>query len=233
MTFLHYSKAATALLCIAICAHAMADPKSDLVDINGEEQLKATQHVGGSRKLALSNLQGRHIDGIKGYKVYPMLEGPSLAQTEQLQKRIARLACKATVFGLVELEAAKSFAGKDDIAVFTKFRFRIVEDWSAEPTHKGTIVHLIMHGGEVTHAGEKYRVENPYANYKVGGRYVLMTGSVDKNEPKQTVMETPPFLEVSDDLIFPAPGWTPFARGTTLEQAKATVNSAISKEGCQ
>jgi hypothetical protein len=233
MTFSHYQKAAVALLCITVGAKSIANPQQDPVEVDTQEQLKAAQLLGGSRKLALSDIQGRHIDGVKGYKVYPVLEGPSLAQNEQLQKLVARMACKATVFGLVELEAAKSFVGKNDIAVFTKYRFRILEDWHVEASQRDSVVHLIMHGGEVTHAGEKYRVDNPYASYKIGGRYVLMAGSADKNAPPHSIFETPPFLEVSDDLIYPAPGWTPFARGTTLEQARAAVSSAVGKEGCK
>jgi hypothetical protein len=233
MTSTQLQKAATALLCMTVCAHSIASSQQDQIEVDAAEQLKATQLLGGSRKLALSEIQGRHTDGVKGYKVYPVLEGPSLAQSEQLQKLVARMACSASVFALVELEAARSFVGKNDIAVFTKYRFRILEDWRVEATRKDPVVHLIVHGGEVTHAGEKYRVENPTARYQTGGRYVLMAGSSDNNAPPHSIFETPPLLEVSDDLIYPAPGWTPFAHGTTLEQAKAAIGRAVGKEGCK
>jgi hypothetical protein len=89
-----------------------------------------------------------------------------------------------------------------------------------------------MDGGEVAFAGEKIRVENPYATYKVGGQYILIAGRATGDAAQKPIFQTPPYHEVNDHLVHPAPDGALFSPGTTLEQAKAIVKDAVAKEGC-
>lgn len=219
-------------LAIGAVAAANAGGPQEPITVNADDRAIATSESGGSRKLALSTISMRHVDGVKGYKVYLTFEGPSIQQPEQLRRRIAHLACNSVVFGLVELEKAKSFAGKADVGVFTKYRFRVLDDWRAIPAEKGREIHLIMDGGEVSFAEEKIRVENPFAAYKVGGQYILVAGRATGDAAQKPIFQTPPFHEVNDNLVHPAPDGALFSPGTTLEQAKAIVNEAVAKEGC-
>lgn len=232
MLFKFSKTVASFYLAIGTLAAANAGEPKEPITVDADDQAIATNELGGSRKLALSTIPMRHLDGVKGYKVYFTFEGPTLKQPEQLRRRIAHLACNSAVFGLVELEKSKSFVGKADVGVFTKFRFRLLDDWRAIPAEKGRDIHLIMQGGEVTFAGEKIRVENPYASYKVGGQYIIAAGRANGDAAQKPIFQTPPFHEVNDNLVHPAPDGALFAPGTTLEQAKTIVKDAVAKEGC-
>lgn len=211
--------------------HAAAGQERQALAVDSNEQARASASIGGSRKLSLNRLPANKLDGVKGYRVYPSAEGPSLQQPEQLRKTVAHMACQAAVFGLVELEAAKTFVGKDDVGIFTKFRFRIVDDWRADAGNTGRTVDLVMQGGEIERDGQKFSVENPHASYQVGSQYVLVAGT--RADSQKTIFDSPPFLEVSEELIHPAPGWTPFAPGTGVQQARGEVAAALAREGCK
>ncbi|QGZ39487.1 hypothetical protein [Pseudoduganella flava] len=210
-------------------ALAAASDEKQQIEVDDKDRLRAQQ--GMSRKLALQKLKPAELDGVKSYRVVRQPEGPGLDKPEQLRQVVAHMACVAAVFGLVELEDAKSFVGKDDVGIFTKYRFRILDDWRARSQTNGRKVFLVMHGGEAVHNGERYRAENPAAHYRKGEQYVLIAGTVD--DEQRTIHDTPPFLEVSEGIVHPGPGWTPFAPGTALAQAKAQVADAVDREGCK
>jgi hypothetical protein len=234
MTLNTIQKAALASLCaLAYAGTSAAGGAKEPVEIDADDRVRAAAQLGSTKKLALSALKPFHIDGTKGYSVHAIIEGPSLKQPELMRKRIALSACRANVFGLVELESARSFVGKDDAGVFTKYRFRVLDDWRAAPTDQGKKVDLILEGGEITHGGEVYRAENAFAKYEVGSKYVLLAHNADKHLGKKAILDTPPALEVVDDIVHPGLGWTPFAPGLTLEQAKNVVKEAVAKEGCE
>lgn len=137
------------------------------------------------------------------------------------------MACSGATFGLVQLEGALAFVGKDNLGVFTKYRFRILDDWNAAKRPGPTTIHLIMEGGEVEHRGEKVRVENLNAKYQIDRQYVLVAGR------GPTVYDAPPLIEVIDDTIYPAPDSAPFRSGTTIAQAKAAIGRALQKWPCK
>ena len=221
----------TILLLASAGALAASPQQKEPLDVDASERLSAKNSVGGSRKLSLQKMEPSSLDGVKGYRVYPSAEGPSLKDTDELRRVVAHMACHTAVFGLVELEAAKPFVGQDDVGIFTKFRFRVIDDWRANGAGSGRTVDLVMMAGEVSRDGERYRIENPHALYEVGGRYVLIAGT--KSQEQKTIFGSPPFLEISDDMIHPAPGWTPFAPGSTVQQAKSEVVAALVQEGCK
>lgn len=209
-----------------------AETPEPAVRVEADDKEHAARHFGNSRKLRMDNLERRHLDGVKGYSIHYTTEGPGLDQPEQLLQAIGSLACRATVFGLVQLEGATAFVGKDDIGVFTKLKFRVMDDWRADKRAGPLVVHLIVPGGEVVHAGEMVRVDNPHANYKVNSSYILVGQAGAEAGEDETLYGPPPLLEVKDNVIYPGPGWTPFAPGTSVQQAKDQVANAVSIRGC-
>ena len=223
------------LISVLLATHTRlcAQAPEPAVQVQADDIEQAAQHFATSRKLRMDSLEGRHPDGVKGYRIYHTAEGPGLDQPEQLLQVIGSLACRATVFGLVELEGATSFVGKDAIGVFTKLKFRVIDDWRADTRSAPHVVYLIVSGGEVVHAGEKIRADNPSADYKLHSSYILVGEAGADAGKDSTMVSLPPLLEVQDNVIHPGPGWTPFAPGTTVQQAKDQVAKAVSITGCR
>jgi hypothetical protein len=88
-----------------------------------------------------------------------------------------------------------------------------------------------MHVGEVDYQGERFRAENPSASYKVGSRYVLLTPGDGGAVTPDPIFAKPPYLEVSDNMIFPPPGRAPFEVGTSLQQAKDEMRNLAETGG--
>lgn len=209
-----------------------APPKQPVV-VEDSESERAVRDLAPSKKHKLANVDQRHIDGVKGYKTIPVQEGPDVGTPEKRTAALAHLACNASVFGLVTLENAKSFVGKGDTGVFTKLRFRVIQDWRADAKNKAPVVHLIVHAGELVHAGEPVRVENPLANYKIDSSYILAVGARSSPDQGKSIYELPPFIDVENNTIFPARGWDVLAAGTTVRQAQADVAKAVAAKGCK
>jgi hypothetical protein len=198
--------------------------------VDKADRLNASASLGHSRKLAMANMPADPATGVRGYRIYPGFEGPCLDDRERLRKVVAHMACHTAVFGIVELEAAQPFPGADDIGIFTKYRFRLIEDWRQVRAENGRTVDLVMAGGEVTRDGITYRVEHPHALYRVGGRYVLIAGG--ENNGLQTIHAWPAYIALRSDVIGEALGGTPFAAGTSVAEARSQVAEALPREGC-
>jgi hypothetical protein len=230
-----------AAICVSLLAlHAQAAvlsaekaPARQPVVVEDSESERAVRDLASSKKLKLGNVDQRHTDGVKGYKTIPVQEGPDVGTPDKRTAALAHLACNASVFGLATLENAKSFVGKGEAGVFTKLRFRVIRDWRADAKNKAAVVHLIIHGGELVHAGERVRVESPLANYKIDSSYILAAGARSSADHGKTIYELPPFVEVENNLIFPTRGWDVFAAGTTVNQAQADVAQAVAAQGCK
>lgn len=209
--------------------------RKEILAVSEQERIQATeQFIGGTKKLSLERMkQSQHtfLDGAKGYTSSESIR-PRMVKPEARQKYFAQAACDGTLTGLVELVNAKSFTGVGNNGIFTKFRFRVVDDWRVQPAPPRAYVDIIMHVGEIIYDGERFRVENPEARYSVGGQYVLLSGKA-ANSSRDSLIGAPAFLEVSDGVIYPAPSITYFAAGTTVEQAKAEVENAVLQEGCR
>jgi hypothetical protein len=206
-------------------------PVGPVVVVEDSERERAVQVLAPSKKLDLANLDLRHADGVKGYQTIPVEEGLDAGTPEKRTAALVRLACNASVFGLVTLDGAASFVGKGDRGVFTKFRFRVIQDWRAGTENDSPDVHLIVHAGELVHAGERVRVENPLANYKIGAAYILATGVRSGADYGKTIYELPPFVAVENSVILPPHGLNVFAAGTTVRQAQADVAQALAASG--
>ncbi|WP_157256291.1 hypothetical protein [Pelomonas sp. Root1217] len=188
-----------------------------------------------SRKLKLDRFfQGRHPDGVRGTTYSSVPEPPVLPGEIQdpVQEALHSYACRYAVFGVAELQNSRSFIGKDEIGIFTKLRFKLVDSWSVQPGSKVQSFDLLVEGGEVEYRGEIIRLGNPQAAYVKGRHYLMIMHSAnDKN--KKIFVGTPYLLEISNGTIYPAPGWSPFKPGTTLTRAKAMVQESLEQKGCE
>ncbi|MET0268232.1 MAG: hypothetical protein ABW202_21765 [Duganella sp.] len=206
-----------------------------ILAVSEQERAQATaQFIGGTKKLSLERLkqsQDTFLDGAKGYTPSESVR-PRLIKPEVRQKYFAQAACEGSLTGLVELINAKSFTGVGDNGIFTKFRFRVVDDWRVQPAPSRPYVDIIMHVGEMVHEGQRYRADNPEARYTIGKQYILLAGKLASGT-RGSLIGAPAFLEVSDGIIYPAPSVTHFAPGTTVEQAKLEVENAVLQEGCR
>jgi hypothetical protein len=207
-------------------------PARHAVVVEDSERERAVRDFAPSKKLDLANPDLHHADGVKGYKVFPVQEGPDVGTPDKRMAALARLACHASVFALVTLDGATSFAGQGDRGVFTKLRFRVIQDWRADAENASPEVHLIVHAGEFVHAGERVLVENPLANYKIGASYIVATGVRSSPDHGKTLYELPPFVAVENGVILPPHGWDVFAAATTVRQAQADVAQALAAKGC-
>jgi len=219
------------MLALGITAHGGAHAAPP-VSVAETEKARAAEHFHVGQRDNVETLKRKHLDGVRGYSVHTTIEG-GITDGAQRTVRLSNLACNSAVFGLVQLEGAKPFVGKDNAGVFTKFRFRILDDWRAQENRGAPIVHLIMEGGEVEHKGEKVRVENSLAKYKLNGTYVLAAGNKSASKFDHAIYATPPFMEVSSNTIYSAPGATPFSSGTSVAKAKLEVDQALETRKCE
>lgn len=210
--------------------HAQTNDQS--LSISADERDNATQRYRGS---ALSSATQRHFDGVKGWEVVIDPEPPVYARAFPDRRRDAlwQYACSAAVFGEAELMAKKSFIGDGDTGVYTKLRFKLSNDWRTNTKVPENHIDIIVPGGEVNFKGEAFRVTNRTANFKSDRHYVLIAGDQTNFNPKQSVYGEILLLEIDRGAIYSPPGWTVFANGTSIEQAKAEVGSLMSAKECK
>lgn len=210
--------------------HAYAHTDGDIV-VDEEEKIESVNVFHLSAREKLTRISGRHVDGVRGYTVSPHLEG-GITERNDRSTLLRNFACNEQVFGIYELEAAKSFAGKDDIGVFTKYRFKLIDDWRDGNSLRSKVIHMTVEGGEIDYNGEKIRVENPLLRYVIGGRYFLSAGSRGKGGDK-LVYAYSPFIEISNGTLYPAPGIQLFPSGMSVSKAKVEVLQSLQKKGCE
>lgn len=205
-----------------------AEQKAD--PVGAEIQDRATQRF---RAAKIDRIETRHLDGTRGYKVTATSTSYSKASPEQRQRTLRNIACNAVVFGVAKLESARSFVGRDGGGVFTRFHFRLLDDWRAMPERRvDPVVQLVMEGGEAKYQGETVRVENALADYQVGSSYLLAAGSRFNTTDNKVLYEQPPLIEVADDVLYPAPNSELFASGTSVSRAKAEIDAATPLGSC-
>jgi len=213
-------------------AHAQTNDQS--MTISADEQDKAGQRYPGSPLSSASNTL-RHIDGAKGWEVVLDPEPPLYAQAfpDRRQDALWQSACSAAVFGEAELTGKKSFIGHGDTGVYTKLRFKLFNDWRANTQAPGNHIDIIVPGGEVKFKGEAFKVVNHRADFQPGRRYVLIVGNKTNFDAKRPVYDDVPLLEIQGGAIYSRPGWTLFANGTSIAQAKAEVGVLMSAKECK
>jgi hypothetical protein len=219
------------LLMLAAVSVMAADEQ---VTVDDNDQDTAAFWFSIPKRLKLDNLQGRHPDGVRG-TTYRSVPGSPVVPSETQdpdQEALRSFACGHAVFGVAELHNSKSFIGKDEIGIFTKLRFKLVDSWSVQPGSKVQSFDLLVRGGEVEYKGEIIRLGNPQAAY-VKGRHYLMILHSAKDKNKKIFVGSPYLLEISNGTIYPASGWSPFKPGTTLTRAKAMVQESLEQKGCE
>jgi hypothetical protein len=222
-----------ALLMIIATWASAANP--DLVVDRTDQDKAELLNPRPSKKLKLDNIQGRDSDGVRARAVFTVPEPPAVSGQNQniVQEALRYYACYDSIFGVAEVQDFKSFVNRSETNVFTKVRFKLIDDWSARPGPKEQTFDLIVEGGEADYKGEVVRVNNPQANYVKGRRYVMIIGG---NSPgaadKKVFVGSPYLIKVLNESIYPAPGWSPFKPGTNLDQAKALVGEALALKGC-
>lgn len=204
-------------------------------EIAAGDRSAAVEKLGGGSFTRLDRIKQRHLDGVRGLTVHAASERPPRRNVtgDSALDDVWSVACRSAEFGLFELESAKSFVGQDDEGIFTKLRFKRLEDWRGDVRSPAGVVQLVISGGEVVHKGETIRIDNPYGKYEVGSTYVLAAGNRSAPTRERTIYDDPPFMEVRDATIYAAPGWTPFASGTSLKSAKASVAKALDAKACE
>lgn len=205
------------------------------LDISDSDVEAASEHLGGGKRTALDNLKARHLDGVKGLTVYSQAEKPPhpTGFSDQNLGLIWQLACSSSVFGIVQLEGKHSFVGKNNEGVFTKLRFKMIDDWRGYEVDNRQSIDIVVSGGETKYKGEVVRFDNPYGRYEVGSQYLLAAGGRRAAQAgAKTWYQNPPFIEVNDGSLNAAPGWTPFPTGTRLKAAKASVAEAMAIKLC-
>ncbi|KQV53470.1 hypothetical protein ASC95_12100 [Pelomonas sp. Root1217] len=141
-------------------------------------------------------------------------------------------ACSYAIFGVADLQGAKSFVGKNEIGILTKLRFKIVDNWKAGSIPKDQFFDLIIPGGEVMHKGEMFRLGDPLTSYVKGRRYLMIIQGDTENAEKNYFVELPRLLEVSNGIIRAPYSATPFD-GMSLSRVKASAQEALEQKGCE
>ncbi|KQV53471.1 hypothetical protein ASC95_12110 [Pelomonas sp. Root1217] len=225
-----------ALLMMAAASVIAADEALTIDD--GDQSIAASLLPESKRmrqSLKLDKLRdSKHPDGVLGSTYFSFPEAlPVSGEMDPTLEALQRFACRYAVFGIAELQNSKSFIGKDEIGIFTKLHFKLVDSWSVQPASKVQSFELLVQGGEVQYKGEIIRLGNPQAAYVKGRHYLMiMHSATDKN--RRIFAGTPYLLEISNETIYPAaPGWSPFESGTTVTRAKAMVQESLEQEGCK
>jgi len=222
-----------ALLMMIATSASAANP--DLVIDRTDQDKAELLHPSSSKKLKLDNVQDRDSDGIRTRSVFTVPEPPAVSgqNPDIVQEALRSYACYDSVFGVAEVQDFKSFVNRSETNIFTKVRFRLIDDWSARPGPKEQTFDLIVEGGEAEYKGEVVRINNPQASYVKGRRYVMIIGGNRSGAADKKVFVGSPYLiKVLNDSIYPAPGWSPFKPGTSLDQARGLVGKALALKGC-
>jgi hypothetical protein len=208
------------------------DQADQEIAIDEQDRIESDSRFHPSERVKLDHIKGRQADGVKAYLIDPHLEGGFIPPDDR-SAGLQIKACRLQLFGIYELEKEKSFAGKNDIGIFTKFRFKLIEDWRGGAANGHKHVHLVMQGGEIEYKGEKLRAENTIAHYVVGKRYLLQAGTRENNKSDGVVYSYSPFIEVVKGLLYPGPDVNVFTSGTSLSSARAEVADALKKRSCE
>lgn len=223
---------------LTMTATSVVAADADLtVDYNDQDI--AASSFASSKKLKLDKIEGRHPDGVRGSTLwsFPWPPAGSGAMQDRAQEELRSYACHASVFGVAELQDSKSFVGTDEMGIFTKLRFKLVDSWNVQPGSKAQTFDVLVEGGEVEHKGEIIRLSNPQAAYVKGRRYLVILGSENDKKifvgTKKIFVGTKYLLEVSNGSIYAAPGWSPFRTGTSLIREKAMLQESLEQKGCE
>jgi hypothetical protein len=219
---------------IPVSAQLVSDngnTSNDIVVMKKDEQRATEKFTQAGNNIEF--MSSKHLDGVKGAALEIDI-GPPPYTTALPDKRLDALrlfACTSAAFGQAELVGKKSFLGKDGDGVFTKMRFRIIDDWRDQPENSKVIT-VVSQGGEVNWKGQKYRVTSKFTDFKIGSKYILVAGS--RFEPaSDSIFENLRFFEVVNDSIYSGPGWSPFSQGSTILSAKGDVTKALTQRGCK
>jgi len=223
------------MLMTVVTAVIAAD--ADLTIDDGDQDIAGSLLPKAKRmrqRLKLDDLRNyKHPDGVLGTTYFSAPEAPPVSgEMDPAQEVLRRFACRYAVFGVAELQHSRSFIGKDEIGIFTKLHFKLVESWSEQPALKAKSFNLLVVGGTIEDKAETIRLDNPQAAY-VKGRHYLMIMNSAKDKNKGVFAGSPYFLEISNGTIYSAPGWSPFEPGTNITRAKAMVYDAVKQKGCE
>lgn len=224
-----------ALSAVTICTSVQAAPDLGQTPIiSSAEEAKVVEHFGQHAGDDVAAITKRHPDGVKGYMFSAESEPPvfTTAIPDRRLDALRLFACSAGAFGVAELVSQKSFVGKGGLGVFTKMKFKILDDWRSEAPDNKKMAQVIVLGGEAEWKGERFRIKNSAVHVKENARYVLIAGNrfTDKQE---VLYGNVRLFEVVDNTLYSAPGWTPFPQGIPLAQAKADVAKALAMRGCK
>jgi hypothetical protein len=214
------------LMATACSVAAHAQLPIDAIDLD-----TAAAMASGSNQLKLDYIQQRHPDGVRGLTYIAVPEAPVRSgQPADRAEMLRHYACSLAVFGLAELTDSTSFIGKENREVFTKLRFKLVENWQVRPRLQ--TFDVIVRGGEVVYQGERIRMVHSLANHVQGHRYVMMLGG-SRSPTARTFAAEPYFLDAAHGAIAAGLGWSPFESGISLGRAKAMVGTAVAQRGCE
>lgn len=220
---------------LIVAATSVVAANSELTVDSNDRDIAAPMYP-TSKKLKLDKIDGRHPDGVRGLTFFSYSEPPvrSGLMQDPAQEVLRRYACNSDVFGVAEVEDSKSFVGKNENGVFTKLRFKLVDSWRVRPGPKAQTFQLIVVGGEVEYKGEIIRISNSQGSYIKGRRYLMiLAGDRSETVDQKIFAGDPLLLEVSNGIIYPAPGWSPFEPGTSLIRAQALVQESLEPKGCE
>lgn len=203
------------------------------ITIDEKDQVESNSafHV-AERFGTVDHIKGTHPDGVKGFEIRPKFDSWNVSPSDR-SDRLRVKACRFQVFGIYELEKKKSFLGKDNVGIFTKFRFKLIEDWRAGVRNGHKHFDLVTEGGEIEYKGEKLRIDNSITHYAIGKRYFLMAGTRGKDESNMVIYSYSPFIEVLNGILYPASDVDVFTSGTSLSTAHAEIAEALKGRNCE
>jgi hypothetical protein len=189
----------------------------------------------------LSKIRFRHSDGTKGHDWSSSEEPPYFnmyrAATRDSHRAILhKYGCDARVLGAAQLLGSKSFVNLEGTQIYTKYKFKILQDFRFDGADKmRQIVYVVMLGGEAKINGEKIRVNNLNSPFSLsgGGEFLLAITEDPISKNGSTYMQNPSYIEIKDDRIFPPGGnWLGFKSGTTLAEFASKLSEISMAKGC-
>lgn len=126
---------------------------------------------------------------------------------------------------------AASFTGSDG-GIYSKLRFRVLDDWRPHVRDPAPDVDVLIIGGEIVRDGERLRMEDAEGQYRLGQRYVLIAGGY-RQAGDAVLRAYLHFLPVDGGVIHVAPGEMTFANGVSTIQASADVARAVAMAPCR
>lgn len=205
----------------------------DEIDITADDSAKAAMRENYLSSSKLDSIQGRHLDGARGVNFISNPPVPPFnprAPDPQLEV-LKYYACKAAAFGEYKLINQRSFVGDGGNFIYTKRRFKLVDDWSIRDEPTLDVLDVVMRGGEVIWKGEKIRLENEKQKFKVGRNYIVAVG-VRTPTQKKLIFGEMLFLEVDNGSIYPGDSFELFEAGTKTADVKKKLNESITSSEC-